>query len=147
MRIRQRLLPCGRVISFEETTPHDIGKSKTMKALLLASRKKLDPLYSYDSSGRTKDRWVGQVYNRFATTLTKCLVERLLAGDRIETINGHKWMIGFPTDGGKFVNWHTDGKSFRVGIQGLKGKFGIRLSRAKRRELKERILGGQNYHS
>jgi hypothetical protein len=149
MKQRQRVLPCGRVIYFEETTPRDIGTHETMSKRLLAAKRHLESLRSFDSSGRKKKRWSGEVYNRFTTFLVDHLVERLLAGDRVNTFEGHTWMIADKLWKGKkdrYPNWHTDGKNYGVVIKGLKGKFGIRLSRAKRKELKERINGGQNYH-
>lgn len=147
MKKRQRILPCGRVVYFEETYPQDIANSKSISRALLASRKKLDALVSFKSAGKRNKQWVPRVYNKFTTFLVEHLLERLLEGDRIFTYKGNVWMISGRGDGGKYVNWHSDGKSYGIVIKGINSKFGIRMSRAKRKELKERILNGQNYHA
>ena len=146
MKQKQRILPCGRVIYFTETTPHDVGKRITMRKRLLANKKLLDALYPFDNAGRTNLRWSGMVYNRFTTFLVESLVDNLLQGNRIETFDGHMWLIGNRKDAGKYVNWHTNGHAFSVVIRGLKGNFGIRLSRKNRKALRDRINAGQKYH-
>jgi hypothetical protein len=147
MKTRQRVLPCGRVIFFEETTPKDIGTQVTMRKRLLANKKKLNGLVDHSVVGGNNIRWVERVYNHFTTLLTDQLVSHLIQGDRVETFKGHRWMIAARKDAGKYINWHSNGKSYGVVIHGLNGKFGVRLSQRKRKELREKINGGQNYHS
>jgi hypothetical protein len=146
MKKRQRVLTCGRVIYFKETTPRDIGLKKSMKKRLLANRKLLESLVPFENAGRRNNEWVSRVYNKFTTVLTELLVERLLSGDRIETLDGHVWMIASIGESKRHVNWHTDGHSYAVEIKGLKGNFGITLSRKMKAELRKRITSGQNYH-
>lgn len=148
-RSRQFLLPCGRVIFFKETTPKDIGAKKSVMNLLVAHRGELDKLVSWKGHGRNKNRWAPEVFNKFSTILSDMLTERLLNGDRITTLDNHMWMIaGVEQERKKerYLNWHTDGKTYSVIIRGLNGRFGIRMSRARRRQLKDHINSGQKYH-
>jgi hypothetical protein len=147
MKKRQHVLPCGRVIYYKETTPKDIGTGKAMVALLNENRKELDKLYSYYNAGRNKVKWSGLVYGKFCEVLTDHLIDCMMNGDRVETLDGHKWMIaGNKKLNTRHANWHSDGISYGVVITGIKGNFGVRLSTKKRKELQSRIMSGQNYH-
>jgi hypothetical protein len=144
MKKRQHLLPCGRVIYYSEFTPVDIGRGNVV--YLNRHRKALNALYPFENSGRKKLRWSGEVFNKFSTILTEHLTNCMLEGDRITTNGNHTWMIAGTTRETKHVNWHSDGVTFNIVIKGLKGKFGIRMNRTKRKELQKRIMSGQNYH-
>jgi hypothetical protein len=147
MKNRQHVLPCGRVVYYKETTPKDIGTSKKMVKLLNENRKELEKIYAYNNAGRHRTRWAGYVYNKFCKILATHLSDCLINGDRVETSKGHKWMIAGDTKpNNRHANWHSDGKKYSVVISGIKGNFGVRLSRKKRKELQARIMSGQNYH-
>lgn len=147
MKKRQHVLPCGRVVYYNETTPHDIGTKKGMVTLLNNNRKELEKIYPFNNAGRRKIRWAGMAYNKFCQTLAEYLAECLLNGDRLETIQGHKWMIaGNSRPNARHSNWHSDGLQYGVVIDGIKGNFGVRLSKKRRKELQSKIMSGQNYH-
>jgi hypothetical protein len=147
MKKRQHVLPCGRVVYYRETTPQDIGKTKSMVDMLNKNRKELEKMYPYNNAGRNRKRWAGMVYGKFCKMLTTHLSDCLINGDRVETFYGHKWMIASDTEPNKrHANWHSDGKKYSVVINGIKGNFGVRLSRRKRKELQARIMSGQHYH-
>lgn len=148
MKKKQHLLKCGRVIYYNETTPKDIVYKKSTVDFLNKHRKELEQLFKYDHAGRGRVRWAKLVYDRFCTFLSDYLADSLINGDRIETFNGHKWMIaGDDNPNSRHSNWHTNGVKYGVVISGIKSKFGIRLSRKKRKELQSRIMSGQNYHT
>ena len=144
MKTRQHMLPCGRVIFYKEYTPADIGEQ--LNVYLFKHRKALDALSSLRDSGNSRVRWAKNVYNKFSTILTEHLVNHMLEGDRITTLQNHTWMIAGTNRDTKHVNWHSDGITYNIVIKGLKGKFGIRMNRTKRRELQSRIISGQAYH-
>jgi len=147
MKKRQHLLRCGRVIYFNEFTHTDIAETKPVYDAIIKHRKEFKKLSDPDIAGRKPKLWSRNVYSKFVTMLTEHLVDRLLQGDRITTLNDNTWMVAVTGDGGKrHSNWHTDGKQYGVVIKGIKSKFGVRLSRRRRKELETLIKQGKTYH-
>lgn len=147
MKKRQHLLRCGRVIYFNEFTHTDIAEVKSVHDAIIKHKKEFKKLSDPNSVGRKLKPWSKNVYSKFVTLLTEHLVDRLLQGDRITTLNDHAWMVAVTGDGGKkHSNWHSDGKQYGVVIKGIKSKFGVRLSRKRRKQLETLIKEGKTYH-
>lgn len=148
MKNRQHILPCGRVIFFKEVNPRDVARYKRVERMMLANAKELDKFSSYNTAGRKRSVWCKNTYNKFITMLTTKLVDHLMNSDRIETKPGRFWAIAAKThDFHKFVNFHTDGAMYATAIVGMKGDYRILLSQRRRKELRERIEGGQQFHT
>lgn len=147
MKKRQHLLRCGRVIYYSEFTHTDVSNTKPVYNNIIKYKSEFKKLFDPDITGRKLKPWTQGVYSKFVTILVKHLADRLLEGDRLTTLNNHSWMVAVTGDGGKkHSNWHSDGKQYGVVIKGIKSKFGVRLSRKRRKQLETLIKEGKTYH-
>jgi hypothetical protein len=148
MKNRQHILPCGRVIFFKEVNPRDVARYKRVQRMMLDNAKELDKFSSYNTAGRKRSVWYKNTYNKFVTLLTTKLVDHLMEGDRIETKPGRLWAIaGVNADNPKFTNFHTDGMTYATTVIGMNGNYRILLSQKRRKELRNRIDNGQQFHT
>jgi len=143
MKRRQNILPCGRVYFFTEMGPRDLALKKRIKTTLMREKEEFNKFSSYEHAGRKRSVWCKNTYNKFVSLLT----DHLMNSDRLETKPGRYWAIGSRGESPKHMNWHSDGKTFGVAIQGIPGQYRILLSRKRGKELQKRIVGGQKFHS
>ena len=145
MRKRQYILPCGRVVFVKEFTTVDLAKRKSVRNHLLKRKDVLDSFQSFYQSGRNKQRWVEELLSKFSGVATKVLVDELMQGNRVETFNGHRWVIG-RCGPSKHMRWETNGIEYGIKVENMTTRYRIRMAGRRRAELKKRILGGQSFH-
>jgi len=146
---QQNILPCGRVVWYDQYDTSDIAARADVYNCIIKDKKKWEDFFPFKNVGKSKKRYAHGVYSKFVTLLLRKTVDHLMQSDRISTFDDHHWAIAGAQDpkGAYKDDWATDGRTFGVVIMGMHtGKFKIKLSRRRKMELARRLESGQKFY-
>lgn len=149
MRIRKFKLPDGTFYCFGEYRVENLLPVSRIRKVI--DDKALARCYHYKSAEDAARRLSGKIISRFMFHV----VEHLMNSDRVDLGKGRFFYIGIVNnkDNGIFAKKSypfstvaTGGKKYGICIQGEACQYYVRMPARRRRELRDRIVRGQQFY-